>query len=93
MRYVLQGSVRKAGDRVRITGQLVEAATGNHLWADKFDGKPEDVLDLQDQVTQRVVGTVGASVERAEIERAIVKGTDSLDAYDWYLRGRARQSR
>ena len=86
---MLEGSVRKSGDRVRITGQLIEAATGAHLWADKFDGALEDVFGLQDQVTARVVGAVAPSVERAEIERAQIKATGDLGAYDCYLRGRA----
>ena len=87
VRYVLEGSVRKAGNRVRITGQLIEAATGRHLWADKFDGALEDVFDLQDQVTTSVVGLLAPTLVRAEIERAKQKPTDRLDSYDFYLRG------
>ncbi len=87
VRYVLEGSVRKAGNRMRITAQLIDAATGAHLWADRFDGKIEDVFDLQDQVTARVVGAIGPKLEQAEIERAKRKPTESLDAYDCYLRG------
>jgi adenylate cyclase len=86
VRYVLEGSVRKAGTRVRITGQLIEAATAAHLWADKMDGAPEDVFDLQDEVTTRVVGAIVPSITEAEINRARVKSTSSLDAYDLYLR-------
>jgi TolB-like protein/class 3 adenylate cyclase/tetratricopeptide (TPR) repeat protein len=89
VRYVLEGSVRKAANRVRITGQLVDAATGAHLWADRFDGGLEDIFDLQDQVTASVVGTIGPKLEQAEIERANRKPTESLDAYDHYLRGMA----
>jgi TolB-like protein/class 3 adenylate cyclase/tetratricopeptide (TPR) repeat protein len=89
VRYVLEGSVRKAGGRVRITGQLIEAATGAHLWADRYDGKLEDVFGLQDQVTSSVVGQLVAQVEFAESERAKRKPTANLDAYDCYLRGRA----
>jgi len=89
VRYVLEGSVRKAGNRVRITGQLVDAATGSHLWADRFDGTLEDVFDLQDQVTASVVGAIAPKLEQAEIERAKRKPTDSLDAYHYYLRGMA----
>jgi TolB-like protein len=85
VRYVLEGSVRRGGDRLRITAQLVEAATGNHLWADKFDGAFEDVFDLQDRITAGVVGAVEPSVRLAEIERARRKRTDNLDAYDLYL--------
>jgi tetratricopeptide (TPR) repeat protein len=81
--------VRKAGSRVRITGQLIEANTGRHLWADKFDGALEDVFGLQDQVTSSVVGLIAPEVEKAEIERAIHKPTDRLDSYDFFLRGTA----
>jgi TolB-like protein len=90
VRYVLEGSVRKAANRVRITGQLVDAATGAHLWADRFDGGLGDVFDLQDQVTESVVGAIAPAVEKAEIERAKRKPTESLDAYAIYLRGLAR---
>jgi adenylate cyclase len=89
VRYVLEGSVRKAGNRVRVTGQLIDAATGTHLWADRFDGDLADVFELQDQVTARVVGTIAPKLEMAEIERAKRKPTESLDAYDFYLRGLA----
>jgi adenylate cyclase len=87
VRYVLEGSVRKAGNRVRITGQLIEAATGRHLWADRFDGALEDVFGLQDQVTTSVVGLIAPTLVQAEIERAKQKPTDRLDSYDFYLRG------
>jgi adenylate cyclase len=86
VRYVLEGSVRKAGTRVRITGQLIEAASGRHIWADKFDGALDDIFDLQDRVTESVVAAIEPSLRLAEIERARVKPTDSLDAYDLYLR-------
>ena len=89
VRYVLEGSVRKAGNRVRITGQLIDAATGAHLWADRFDGMLEDVFDLQDQVTASVVGAIEPRLEKAEMERAKRKPTESLDAYDYFLRGMA----
>lgn len=89
VRYVLEGSVRRAGDRVRITGQLVEAAAGTHLWADRFDGTVEDVFELQDRLTARVVGAIAPRLEQAEILRAQRKPTASLDAYDHYLRGMA----
>jgi tetratricopeptide (TPR) repeat protein len=84
---VLEGSVRKAGNRIRITGQLIDASTGAHIWADRFDGELADVFDLQDQVTSNVVGAIAPKLEQAEIERAKRKSTDSLDAYDCYLRG------
>jgi len=80
VRYVLEGSVRKAANRVRITGQLVDAATGVHFWADRFDGGLGDIFDLQDQVAERVVGEIAPAVETAEIERAKYKPTESLDA-------------
>jgi TolB-like protein/class 3 adenylate cyclase len=88
--YVLEGSVRKAANRVRITGQLVDTATGAHLWADRFDGGLGDIFDLQDQVTESVVGAIAPAVEKAEIERAKRKPTESLDAHALYLRGSAR---
>ena len=89
VRYVLEGSVRKAANRVRITGQLIDASTGAHLWADRFDGALEDIFDLQDQVTASVVGAIAPQLEQAEIERAKRKPTESLDAYDYFLRGMA----
>jgi TolB-like protein len=89
VRYVIEGSVRKASNRVRITGQLIDSATGAHLWADRFEGAFEDIFDLQDQMTASVVGAIAPKLEQAEIERAKLKPTESLDAYDYYLRGRA----
>src|SRR6185436_18968233 len=82
VRYVLEGSVRKAGSRVRITGQLIDVSTGAHLGAERFDGGLEDIFDLQDQVTAIVVGAIAPKLEQAEIERAKRKPTESLDAYD-----------
>jgi TolB-like protein len=87
VRYVLEGSVRKAGNRVRISGQLIDASTGAHLWADRFDGALEDIFDVQEQVTASVVGAIGSKMGQAEIDRARRKPTDSLDAYDYFLRG------
>jgi len=87
VRYVLEGSVRKSGSRVRITGQLIDAKTGVHLWADRFDGVLEDIFNLQDQVTASAVGSIAPRLELAEIDRAIRKPTESLDAYDYFLRG------
>jgi TolB-like protein/Tfp pilus assembly protein PilF len=89
VRYVLEGSVRKAANRVRITGQLIDAATGGHLWADRFEGTLDDIFELQDQFATSVVGAIAPQLERAEIERAKRKPTESLDAYDCYLRGMA----
>ena len=86
VRYVLEGSVRKAASRVRITAQLIDALSGAHLWADRIDGTFDDIFDLQDQVTAKVVGAIAPKIEQAEIDRAKHKPTDSLDAYDYYLR-------
>ena len=89
-------SVRKAANRVRITGQLIDATTAAHLWADRFDGSPEDIFDLQDQVTSNVVGAISPALEQAEIDRVKRKPTESLGAYDYFLRGMAavyRESR
>jgi adenylate cyclase len=86
VRYVLEGSVRKAGGRVRITGQLIDAESGTHLWADRFDGSLEEVFDLQDKVASSVAGVIEPTLRQAEIERARRKRPDSLDAYDLYLR-------
>jgi TolB-like protein/DNA-binding SARP family transcriptional activator/Tfp pilus assembly protein PilF len=87
VRYLLEGSVRKAANRVRITGQLIDAASAAHLWADRFDGTPEDIFDLQDQVTSSVVGAISPALEQAEIDRVKRKPTESLGAYDYFLRG------
>jgi adenylate cyclase len=86
VRYVLEGSVRKSGTRLRINAQLIDAETGAHLWADKFDGGLDDLFDLQDQVTERVVGVIEPSVRQSEIERSRRKRPENLDAYDLYLR-------
>jgi TolB-like protein/Tfp pilus assembly protein PilF len=91
--YVLEGSVRKAADRVRITGQLIDAASGTHLWAERFEGKLDDIFELQDQIAGSVAGAIAPEVERAEIERAKSKPTSSLNAYDCYLRGLAHLHR
>ena len=89
VRYVLEGSVRKAGGRVRITGQLIDSATGAHLWADRFEGSLDDIFELQDQVTASVVGAIAPKLDEAEIERARRKPVENLDAYDLFLRGLA----
>jgi TolB-like protein/Tfp pilus assembly protein PilF len=91
VRYVLEGSVRKAGNRVRITGQLIEADTGSHIWAEKFDAPLDDVFDLQDQVTARVVAAISPRLQQSELERANRKPTENLTAYDYYLRGFAKR--
>jgi adenylate cyclase len=89
VRYVLEGSVRKSGQRVRITGQLIEVATGGHLWADKFEGELQDAFDLQDKVTVSVVGAIAPRLVDAEVERVKRTPLDKWDAYDLYLRGLA----
>jgi adenylate cyclase len=86
VRYVLEGSVRKGGNRVRITAQLIDATNGAHLWADRFDGLLEDVFELQDKVAISVAGVIEPTLRQTEIERARRKRPDSLDAYDLYLR-------
>jgi len=90
VRYVLEGSWRRAGNRVRITGQLVDAGTGAHHWAGRYEGILGDIFELQDRLTESVVGAIAPQLERAEIERARRKPTESLGAYDYYLRGMAR---
>ncbi len=89
VRYVLEGSVRKAGSRVRITGQLIDTSTGAHIWADRIDGGLEDIFELQDEVTSKVVGAIEPKLRLSEIARAARKPTDSLDAYDLFLRALA----
>jgi adenylate cyclase len=86
VRYVLEGSVRKAASKVRITGQLIDATTGAHLWADRFDGPLDDIFALQDRVTSSVVATIAPRLEQAEIDRSERKPTESLDAVDLYYR-------
>jgi tetratricopeptide (TPR) repeat protein len=86
---VLEGSVRKGGNRVRVTGQLIDASTGAHIWAERFDGALKDIFDLQDEVTSKVVAALAPRIERAELDQARHKSTDSLNAYDCYIRGRA----
>jgi adenylate cyclase len=91
VRYVLEGSVRRAGNRVRIAGQLVDAGTGRHVWADRFEGAAEDVFALQDCVTECVIGAIEPTLRRVEVERARAKPAGSLDAYDLYLRALPRR--
>jgi adenylate cyclase len=85
VRYVLEGSVRKAADRVRIVGQLIDTATGAHVWAERYDRKSDDIFALQDDITVSVVGAIEPSLRQAEIERAKRKRPDNLDAYDLVL--------
>jgi len=86
VRFVLEGSVRKVGNRVRITGQLIDAATGAHLWADRFDGDLANVFELQDKITGSVVGAIEPTLRKVEIERARRKPVENLGAYDLHLR-------
>jgi adenylate cyclase len=89
VQYVLEGSVRKAGQRVRITGQLVDAVTGTHLWADRFDGSLEDIFELQDKVASSVAAVIEPTLQTAETARSAARRTNDLTAYDLYLRGYA----
>src|SRR5271167_4753722 len=88
-RYVLEGSVRKGGNRVRITGQLIDALTGTHLWADRFDGVIEDVFELQDKIAASVAGVIEPALQAAEMRRSAGRPTNDLTAYDLYLRALA----
>ena len=90
VRYVLEGSVRKAGPRVRVTGQLVDCETGSYLWAHRFDSSLEDIFDLQDQMTANVVGAVAPNLDKAEMDRAQRRLVDNPDAYDCFLLGKAQ---
>lgn len=89
VRYVLEGNVRKAAGRVRISGQLIDATTRGHLWADRFEGSLDNIFELQDQLTESLVGAISPQLEMAEMVRAKQKPTASLDSYDYYLRGMA----
>jgi len=91
VRYVVEGSIRRAGDRVRITAQLIEAATGAHCWADRYDRELKDIFVVQDEVARAIVVKIAGHVNLAEIERAKRKPTESLGAYDIYLRGVANR--
>jgi hypothetical protein len=93
VRYVLEGSVRKAANRVRITGQLIDTTTGAHIWADRFDGALDDIFELQDQVASSVAGAIEPKLRQSEIERASRKPTANLTAYDLYLRALAQSYR
>ena len=86
-RYVLEGSVRRAGNRVRITAQLIDADTGHHVWAEKFDRQLEDIFDVQDEITNRIAATIVPELEHFEQRRSAAKRTEDLDAWDYYVRG------
>jgi pentatricopeptide repeat protein len=92
VRYVLEGSVRKAGGRVRITAQLIDAVAGTHLWADRFDGSLEDIFDLQDKVALSIAGVIEPTLQAAEIRYSAERPTNDLTAYDLYLRARSAAS-
>src|SRR5262249_10881111 len=89
VRYVLEGSVRKSDNQVRIAAQLIHATTAAHLWADRFDGGMDNLFDLQDRITASVVNAIAPTLQQAEIERAKRKPTENLDAYDYFLRAMA----
>ena len=89
VRYVLEGSVRKASNRVRITGQLIDTDSGAHIWADRFDGPLDDIFELQDRVASSVAGAIEPKLRQSEIERARRKPTNNLNAHDFYLRALA----
>src|SRR5439155_18461225 len=89
VRYVLEGSVRKAGTQVRITAQLIDALTGTHIWADRFDGSLENVFELQDKVAISVAGVIEPALQMAEMRRSAERPTTDLTAYDLYLRALA----
>ncbi len=90
VRYIVEGSFRKLGEQVRLTGQLIDANTGQYIWAERFEGSFNDIFALQDQLAESVIGAILPQLEQAEIERAKSKSTESLDAYDCYLRGIAK---
>ena len=93
VRYVLEGSVRKAGNRVRITAQLIDGTTGGHLWAERYDRDLTDIFAVQDEVTQRIVSALAVKLTPDERERVVSKGTDNLEAYDTFLKGREHMLR
>jgi adenylate cyclase len=88
-RYILEGSVRKAGERVRVTAQLLDAETGHHVWAERYDEDLIDVFDLQDKMTRQIVAHVAPEVARAELQKSEIKPPANLDAWDYYIRGGA----
>jgi len=86
-RYVLEGSVRTSGARVRITAQLIDGANGHHLWAEKYDRQLDDIFEVQDDIVQRIAALVAPELARAELTRSTIKDPDHLDAWDLFLRG------
>ena len=93
MRYVLEGSVRKADNQVRITAQLIDATTGGHLWSERYDRPLQDIFALQDEVVQKIVTTLKLQLTLQEQGILVRKTTDNLEAYDYYLRGREHFNR
>jgi len=89
VRYVLEGSIRRAGNRVRITGQLIDSETGNHLWAERYDRDLEDIFELQEEITRNVVGAIAPQIELAEVDRARRAGTSNISSYDLALKAQA----
>lgn len=90
VRYLLEGSVRRAGSRVRVTAQLIDAETGHHLWAERYDRALDDVFALQDEITRRIAAIIAPELEQAELKKSTAKRTENLSAWDYYLRGMAR---
>jgi adenylate cyclase len=88
-RYIIEGSVRKIADRVRVTAQFIDAESGHHLWARKFDGALDDIFTLQDEITRQIVISIEPEMERAELKKSETKRSTNLDAWDYFLRGRA----
>jgi adenylate cyclase len=86
VRYLIEGSIRRVGERIRVTAQLIDGASGEHIWAEKLDGRMDDVFDFQDRVTSGVIGLIEPRIRSAEIERARRKHPHNLDAYDLYWR-------
>jgi TolB-like protein len=87
IRYVLEGSIRKVGDKVRINAQLIDATTGGHLWAERYDGQIDDIFSLQDKITQKIVSALAIKLTSGEQENIASKGTDNIEAYDTFLKG------
>jgi adenylate cyclase len=90
VRYILEGSVRKAGNRIRVTDQLIDGANGQQLWAERYDRDFQDIFDLQDEITETVVGAIEPEVAQAELDRTKAKRSENLDAWDLCLRARAQ---
>ena len=89
VRYILEGSVRRAGQRIRVTAQLIESLAGSHVWAERYDRAIEDIFDLQDEITREVVGAIAPQIELAELSRARVAKSSSVTAYDLALKAQA----